>query len=140
VAIIAELCSLNRLWRIPVYALPLLLAHSGTGIMVLAACLPILVISQRRWGLLLQGVLLLLVLATFSEYLHLDHLLGRVNEFGQSGTSGFGRFVGGFYLFDQFLWDDPWRTLFGTGAGTLKLFAGRSQYDFADMPLFKMIF
>ena len=57
----------------------------------------------------------------------------------QWGADAFARFIGGFYLFDQFLWDDPWRTLFGFGAGSFSEYASRAHYSVAEMPLFKMV-
>jgi hypothetical protein len=69
-----------------------------------------------------------------------DRVLSRVGEFGSTHSSGFARFVGGFFLFDQFLWSDPWRTLFGYGAGAFSNYASHARYPVAEMALFKMVF
>jgi hypothetical protein len=140
VAIVAELCTLCRVGRLAVFGLALLVSYSGTGILVLAICLPLCVVTQRRWGLLLAGLFALLVMIPLQQYLHPDRLLSRVAEFGSIQSSGYSRFVGGFYLFDQFLWHDPWRTLFGYGAGSFTSYATRVHYAAAEMALFKIVF
>ena len=140
VAIVAELCTLGRAGRLAVFGIALLVSYSGTGIMVLAVCLPLYGVARRRWGLLLLGLLALVVMIAMVEFLHMDRLLWRVAEFGSVRSSGFARFVGGFYLFDQFLWGDPWRMLFGYGAGAFLDYAAHSHYPVAEMALTKVVF
>jgi uncharacterized membrane protein (DUF485 family) len=140
VAIVAELSTLGRVSRLAVFGIALLVSYSGTGMLVLAICLPIYAVTRRRWGLLLFGIIALIVMIPLLEYLHLDRFLSRLGEFGSTQSSGFARFVGGFYLFDQFLWSDPWRTLFGYGAGAFSDYASQSHYPVAEMALFKVVF
>src|SRR5271155_786640 len=138
VAIIAELGTLGRVSRLAIFGFALLVSYSGTGIMVLAICLPLAIVAQRRWGVFAVGLCALVVLIPLQEYLHADRLISRVSEFGTIRSSGYSRFVGGFYLFDRFLWHDPWRTLFGYGAGS---FTGYASHDAAgEMALFKIVF
>ena len=139
VAIVAELCTSMRLTRVALFALGMLVTYSGTGIMILALCVPLLLARKRRWDLLLAGVLCVAALFALREYFYLDQFLSRAGEFSSPQSSGFARFVGGFYLFDQFLWDHPLRALFGYGAGTFKIFMERSAYPVVEMPLFKMV-
>jgi hypothetical protein len=138
VAIIAELGTLGRVSRLVVFGLALLVSYSGTGIIVLAICLPLAIVAQRRWGVLAVGLCALVVLIPLQEYLHADRLISRVSEFGTIRSSAYSRFVGGFYLFDRFLWHDPWRTLFGYGAGSFTSYAARD--DAGEMALFKIVF
>ncbi len=140
VAIVAELCTLGRVTRLAIFGLALLVSYSGTGIIVLAICLPLCVVMRRRWGLLLAGLIALIVMIPLHEYLHADRLISRVAEFGSIQSSGYSRFVGGFYLFDQFLWQQPWRALFGYGAGSFTNYATRVHYGAAEMALFKIVF
>jgi hypothetical protein len=141
VAIVAELCTLGRATRLAIFGLALFFSYSGTGIIVLAICLPLCLVSQRRWGLLLVGVIGLIAIIALHEFLHVGRLLSRIDEFTSIRSSGYGRFVGGFYLFDQFLWHDPWRTLFGYGAGSFASHATASHYGTAsEMALFKIVF
>jgi hypothetical protein len=139
VAMVAELCTLGRVSRLAIFGLALLVSYSGTGIIVLAICLPLCLVSQRRWGLLLLALIGLIAIIVLHEFFHVGRLLARVDEFTSIRSSGYGRFVGGFYLFDRFLWPDPWRTLFGYGAGS---FIGHAAHDgiAGEMALFKMVF
>ncbi len=139
VAIIAELCTLGRLTRLAVFGLALIASYSGTGIMVLAISLPLCLVAQRRWGLLLVGLLGVVAVVSVHEYFHTGRLLARLAEFSSTHSSGYSRFVGGFYLFDQFLWHDPWRALFGYGAGAFTSYASRAHYGADEMALFKMV-
>jgi hypothetical protein len=100
----------------------------------------VFVISRKRIDLLVAGVCGLIVLYLFQDYLMLDRMLARVEEFGSPESSGFSRFIGGFYVLDEFLWKDPWSTLFGAGAGSFQDFAIRSDYAAAEMPLFKTLY
>lgn len=143
VAIVTELVTRNRWWQLLLYAAALLVSYSGTGFMVLALCIPVVVVAQRRWGLIAAAILVATAMAVlaqqFGEYLYLDKLMARTGEFSSTGSSGFARFVGGFYLFEQFLWDYPLRTLFGVGAGMFKEYAPLAHFPVAEMPLFKMV-
>ncbi len=140
VAVVAELCTRARASRLALFGIALLVSYSGTGIMVLAVCLPLCMVRRRRWGLLFLGILALLALIPLQEYVHADRLISRVAEFNSNQSSGYSRFVGGFYLFDQFLWHDPWRTLFGYGAGAFTNYAWQAHYGTAEMALFKVVF
>jgi hypothetical protein len=140
VAIVAELCTLGRVSRLALFGLALVVSYSGTGIMVLAICLPLCIVARHRWGLLLLGLLALAVLIPLQVYLHADRLVSRIAEFSSIQSSGYSRFVGGFHLFDQFLWHDPWRALFGYGAGSFTNYTLRVHYAAAEMALFKIVF
>lgn len=147
IGIVTELATRNRWWLLLLFAAAMLVSYSGTGFMVLALCVPVIVITQRRWGLIATAVIAAIVVAalaqnfgkSLAEALYLDTFTSRVGEFGSTGSSGFARFVGGFYLFEQFLWDQPWRALFGVGAGMFKEYAPLAHYPVAEMPLFKMV-
>ncbi len=140
VAIVAELCTLARVTRLAVFGAALVVSYSGTGMLVLAICLPAYIVTRRRWGLLLLGASVLVVMVPLLEHFHAVRLLSRIGELGSAHSSGFARFVGGFVLFDQFLWSDPWRTLFGYGAGAFSTYASHTHYAVAEMALFKIVF
>ncbi|MGC3981970.1 MAG: hypothetical protein QM808_11965 [Steroidobacteraceae bacterium] len=143
VAIIVELVTRNRWWLWSLYGIAMLVSYSGTGFMVLGLCVPVVLLTQQRWGLLVAmvvgGLLFGVIVENFGQYLYLDTFMARTGEFNSTGSSGFARFVGGFYLFDQFLWDQPLRALIGTGAGTFKEYAPLAHFPVAEMPLFKMV-
>jgi hypothetical protein len=141
VAIIVELCTFGRLSRIAVYGLALIVSYSGTGLIVLAVCLPLCLVAQRRWGLLVLGLLVLAVIIPLQLHFHANRLLSRIGEFDSNQSSAYMRFVGGFRLFDKFLWEDLWRTLFGYGAGSFVSYSSRVHYyAAAEMALFKIVF
>jgi hypothetical protein len=139
VAIVAELCTRGRMTRLAIFGLALIASYSGTGIAVLAVCLPLCMVAQRRWGLLLTGLVALVAIVLVHEYVHEIRILSRVAEFSSTHSSGYTRFVAGFYLFDQFLWHDPWRALFGYGAGSFTNYASRGQTGGDEMALFKIL-
>jgi hypothetical protein len=146
VAIVAELSqqggpwTLPRLARLGGFAAALLLSYSGTGLLVLAVGLPVLIIVQRRWMLMLLGLLLLGLAVTFQEQLRLDIYLERAGEFTSVRSSGFERFVSPFLMFEEFLWRDPWRSLFGIGAGSYPWHERIAFYPAAEMAYSKIIF
>jgi hypothetical protein len=140
VAIVAEAVTSKRLARLGLFAAGILVAHAGTGILILAICMPMVVIAHRRWDLLLLGVVGLALLFTFGELLNLQMITNRTNEFSDPNSSGFARFVGGFYMFDKMLWPDLPRALFGYGAGSFMDYVHQFDTEVADMPMTKMIF
>ena len=140
VAVVVELCTQGRLSRLATFGLALLVSSAGTGLLILAVCVPLFVVQRRRWDLLLLGAAGLAIVSVFRDSFLVHHLFARSGEFSAIGSSGFARFVGGFYLFDQFLWDDPWRTLFGFGVGSFRDYASRAHYPVAEMALFKVVF
>jgi hypothetical protein len=139
VAIVTELCTMGRMSRLVIFGLALIVSYSGTGIIVLAICVPLCLVAQRRWGLLLVGMIAAIAFIALQEFFHVGRLLSRIGEFSSIRSSGYSRFVGGFYLFDQFLWHDPWRALFGYGAGAFTNYADRAHYGVAEMALFKIV-
>lgn len=140
VAIVAESVTSRRLWPLGLYAVGILMAHAGTGILILVLCMPFVVIIHRRWDLLALGLLGIAVIVVFGEALNLNFLTNRANEFDDPNSSGFARFVGGFYMFEQMLWPNVDRALFGYGAGAFMDYVHLFDIEVADMPMTKMIF
>jgi hypothetical protein len=140
VAIVAEAVDSRRIFRMALYGIGIVTAHAGTGLLILMVCLPIAVLVYRRWDLLLLGCVGLAALIGAADVLNLEMITSRVNEFSDPKSSGFARFVGGFYLFDQMLWPEPSRALFGYGAGAFMEHTHLFQREVADMPLTKMVF
>lgn len=140
VAIVAESVTTRRLWPLGLYTVGILMAHAGTGILILLICMPFVVIIHRRWDLLVLGALGIAVIFAFGELLNLNFITSRAGEFDDPNSSGFARFVGGFYMFDQMLWPDLTRALFGYGAGSFMDYVHLFNIEVADMPMTKMIF
>ncbi len=140
VALVAELVTSNRLWRLVSFAVAMFVAYSGTGLMILAVCMPIVIISKRRWTLLLAAGPALIVLILFSDSLNLDVFINRAGEFSSTKSSAFGRFIGGFYAFDDWLWPDWRRAFFGYGAGSYADASANFVLTASEMPLNKIVF
>lgn len=140
VAIIGEALTSKRLWRLGLYGAGILVAHAGTGMLILLVCMPFVVITRRRWDLVLLGAVGVAVLLAFGDVLNLEKITNRASEFSDPNSSGFARFVGGFYMFEQMLWPNVARALFGYGAGSFMEYTHLFTNEVADMPMTKMIF
>jgi len=144
IGVVIELITRRRKWVMATMGVAMLLSYSGTGIALLGACLLYLGFSQRRWVLLATLGAAVVAVFAFAGLVgnvpYVSVFIARASEFSSQGSSGFARFVGGFYLFDQFLWSDPVRALTGYGAGSFQLFSGRANYPVTGMALFKMVF
>lgn len=136
--LIAELYGRSRYLRLAVYVVALLVAYSGTGLLILAVSLPVYVVMYRRWDLLSRGLVLLGLVLLLSEPLNLNLLTGRFDEFGNVGSSGFARFVGWLDLFADRLWPSTSAALFGHGAGSFESLA--YGYAAAQMAHTKILF
>lgn len=136
--LIVELAGKSRALRLALYAGAMIVSYSGTGLIVLAASLPLLAVLYRRWNLLLPGLVFVGIAALFAGPLHLDVLLNRASEFDSRGSSGFARFVGWRDLFDEQLWNSTSAALFGHGAGSF--FEAAARYSAAEMSYSKIIF
>ena len=140
VAILVELLTFNRIWIALVCGLAIIVSQSGTGLVLLGVGLPLLMIVRRRWDLLAGGLILLLLLALAGPLLHLDNLVGRIGEFGSTKSSGYERFLGGFFVFADTAGKEPLNMLFGYGAGNFRSVVQRAGYPASEMALFKMVF
>lgn len=144
IGIVVELIHQRRPWVPALLLVAMLLSYSGTGLALLCACLLVLAVWQRRWWLLGGMGLLAVVVVVFAGVVgdvpYVSVFLSRANEFSAERSSGFARFIGGFYMFDQFLWSDPLRAFAGHGAGSFQRYSLRAQYPATGMAIFKMVF
>lgn len=139
IAMLVELLGPARLWRVAVCTVAIMASHSGTGLIVLAVCLPILIVARRRWNLVIIGAITLLLLILAAPYLHLEHLIARIGEFGSERSSAYERFVGGFRIFEASVAADPVKLLFGYGAGSYRDLVHGLNHPAAEMALFKIV-
>ncbi len=144
ICIIIELLNNKRWWFVALALVSMLLSYSGTGIVLLVASLTALAISRGKFvPLMLAGAGAFAVVAIANSIGNIPYIsvfMSRATELTSSGSSGFARFVGGYYLFDQFLWPDLMRTLVGFGAGTFRYYASLATYPVSEMAIFKVIF
>lgn len=140
IAVLAELLSSNRLPRLMLYLTGMVVSYSGTGIIILAVTMPLLIIAKKRWDLMLMALAALILAGVLFETLNLEIFLERATEFDNPTSSGFMRFVGAYYMFDQFLWVDQMRALLGYGAGVFKDFEVRTDLPVHESALTKIVF
>lgn len=139
IAALVEMMGSKRLWRIGLFIVAIVASQSGTGLVLLAIGIPVLIVAHRRWSLIAVVAVLATVLLVLSPWLHLDRLIARVGEFGSEQSSAYARFIGGFYIFDASVGADPLRALFGFGAGTYRDIANTFNRPAAEMTLFKIV-
>lgn len=117
-AFILELSGRQRASRLGLLAGGLLVAYSGTGLLLIALFLPYLMLRRGNLYLLLFAIAGVIILAFSATALNLDTFLGRVGEFNSPESSGFARFVSPFYLFRDFM-ETPSAFLLGLGPGSI---------------------
>lgn len=144
VAMVVEMLTRMRWAVLATLIAAIIVSYSGTGLVLVAVAVPLILMSKGRWDVLIVGaaaVILVLVAASFADVVFVRVFFARAGEFSATGSSGFARFVGGFYLFEQFLWPDPLRTLFGFGAGTVDDFKALANVPVSGTSIFfKMVF
>lgn len=118
-AFILELMGRQRASRLALLAGGLLVAYSGTGLLLIALFLPYLMLRRGNLYLLLFGLGALIILGFSATALNLDIFLGRVGEFNSPESSGFARFVSPFYLFRDFM-GTAGAFLLGLGPGSIE--------------------
>lgn len=115
-------------------------SYSGTGLIVAGVGLVGLVVIQRRWDILLVGAVLAVGLVLLNGVVPLGPLVGRAGEFESTRSSGSARFVAWIDMFELQWWPDPWRVLFGAGAGSFPTLAAVARQPTAEMSFSKMLF
>lgn len=142
--ILIELLTRKRWWFIALAAWAMLLSYSGTGVVLLIGSVLALLASRGKWTWLLALALGAMAFIALSEVMrnipYLNHLVGRTAEFGSTGSSGFARFVGGYYMFEQLLWPDLLHSLVGFGAGSFRGYSALANFPASEMAIFKVIF
>ena len=132
IALVSELIAVQtKTWRAVLFIAAILASYSGTGLMILAAALPVVVIRSGRWDLVARGLLLLIPLGLLAGPLHLDSTLARVNEFSGPGSSGYARFISWTEMFGPARWPDAATVFFGHGAGQTK---GAGEMVYSKIP------
>src|SRR5207237_180704 len=108
----------------------------GSGFTMLALAGGIYILAKRQFALVL-----VIIVGAVGAYVifdnlhilhetHLDTLINRLTEVSSkaAGSSGFARFIGPFYLLDQFVWPHFGTAFFGLGAGSISSMVARATY------------
>jgi hypothetical protein len=139
-ALIVEIVYFRRALQMVLFAAALVVAYSGSGVLVLLVALPVVMIAKRRFDILLYAAAALVTGYLLFDTLDLNLFVSRAHEFTDTNSSGFARFLGGFYLFDQYLWPDTMHALFGMGAGATDRFADQAHFAAAAVAWVKAVF
>jgi len=139
-AIIVEFAFFAPSWRLGVLGLAMLLAYSGTGLILFAVFVPALLIHRGHGRLVLLSIAGAFAVIVFSDALHLTALMERANEFSSDRSSAFARFLSPFYLFNDFIFPKVQTTLFGMGPGAIEPFFNALEYEVHDPTWGKLFF
>jgi hypothetical protein len=126
--LLVEFLEFGRGRYLSIIALGLLLAYSGTGLMLLLFFLPLAGVRHGRAGLSALFVVLFALALVATGIIDLSHFTSRVGEFEDTQTSGFSRFVAPFWLAAEQFQTGSWGgLLIGSGPGTGKIFSSAGE-------------
>ncbi|MGE5537065.1 MAG: hypothetical protein ACM30I_00490 [Gemmatimonas sp.] len=118
-AILIEAFGRRRPLRLALYAIALLLSYSGTGLLLVGAFLPFILLKRGNASMVVAAGAVLLVVAMFSGAFDLSAITSRVSEFESTESSAFARFISPFLLMRDFVITSPMSLLFGMGSGAI---------------------
>jgi hypothetical protein len=121
-ALIIELAYFGRISRTICLICALVVALSGTGLIIVFVLGPLVLLWRRESTLFIGLTIFAFLLLGLSEALHLDTLVARSEELSSTDSSGFARFVSIFYLLDLFTFNDALATIVGRGPGSVTEF------------------
>lgn len=133
-ALLCEWSLSQRKWAMALFATGLVLSYSGSGLAALAFAM--LFPLGRRSLLRLAAVALLASLLFFalSDLLNLSYTMNRLQEFGNSRSSGYARFIEPGVALLEYSDTDLWTALLGHGPGSLPRMAHAFESTFAKVP------
>lgn len=118
-ALAIEIVMFRRLKHIVLFTAALFATFAGTGILLLAVSLPVLIGRMSVRNMLLIVIALLIVAGIAAEAGWLDTVGGRMGELQKTGTSGNHRFIEPFSRMIDFL-SKPGSIYSGIGAGQIE--------------------
>jgi hypothetical protein len=139
-ALVAEMAFFRPSWRLAVLGLGLLLSYSGTGLVICAVFVPLLLVHRGYGRLVLVSLASAFALLVFADLLYLTSMFERLNEFGSEQSSAFARFLSPFYLFNDFVFPQAQTTLFGLGPGSIEPYFRSEDYAVHDPTWGKVFF
>jgi hypothetical protein len=139
-AIIAEMAFFRPSWRLAIQGLALLLSYSGTGLVVCALFVPMLLVRRGHGRLVVLGLGGAFILFLFANLIHVTSLLERLSEFDSEQSSAFARFLSPFYLFRDVVFPHVQSTLFGLGPGSIDPYFNAMDYAVHDPTWGKLFF
>lgn len=118
-ALVLELCLFRRVPLIGVYAIALIVSFSGTGLLLVALCLPVIVFYLRPKLIALALVATPIAVGTAFGIGLVDNAIHRSDEFSHEGASGNQRFLGQVEAVTRSLGKQPMDAFVGIGAGQM---------------------
>lgn len=140
VALIVEVAWFRRPAVLAALAAGLLLAFSGTGVVLLAVFLPVLLIGSGRGRWLVAGLVLLLpALWALADTFPVDYFLARLGEFASPQASGSMRFFGPYWAVADVVAGRPDLLLTGVGPGGMADAVWHFDYAVQDSSWLKLV-
>jgi hypothetical protein len=119
IAIIIELWFFKNLKRLLVYIVAVAVTFSGTGLVILFMVVPMLLLSQKKYGTILCLAALFLSAPLWAPYVGLGMQIERASEITNTQTSGYARFISMFPFINLYILNEPSTFFFGRGAGSI---------------------
>lgn len=119
IGLIVEILYFKDFKRIVLQLAAIALTFSGTGLIILLALLPVYLVQQRKFVLLLAGFAVVMTAPIWAPPIGLGKTVGRIAEFSSKHSSGYARFVSIFPTLDRFVFSEPDKIMFGNGAGSI---------------------
>jgi len=139
-AIVVEMAFFRPSWRLAILALGLLLSYSGTGLILCAVFVPLLLVHRGYGRMVMTLIGGAVVLPLFADLIHLTSTFERLNEFDSEQSSAFARFLSPFYLFSDVVFPHVQTTLFGLGPGSIEPYFRGMDYLVHDPTWGKVFF
>jgi hypothetical protein len=119
VGLIVELVAGMRLWRVALICAGLFVSYSGTGLVMLAFVIPILIVSRGHLAIILYIAAIAMVGILLRDFLPFEGFETRLGEFSDPNSSGYARFLSPLMLLDDYVFNDLRDTLIGRGPGSI---------------------
>ena len=118
-AIIIELLYFNNLKRLAVYILTIAVTFSGTGIIMLFAVVPFLILKKKKFFLFFALTILFVSAPIWAPYVGLEKQIERATEITDERTSGYARFISMVPFIRDNILPETDTFLFGRGSGSI---------------------
>jgi hypothetical protein len=137
-AMIIELTSTRRWWRMATFGLALLLTYSGTGVLALIVGLLFPISRKSILRLVVLGAFAFLLLVMLGDALNLSVTANRVTEVESDRSSAYIRYIAPMRVVLGSINTNPWAALLGHGPGSIQ--RTTQGFEFFDPTWAKLLF
>jgi len=139
-ALLIELRHFGRPLVLGSLGLGLILSFAGTGMLLLAVFVPLILLLEGRLGLLIvMGAAAGLVVLLFSDVFPVSYFLGRIDELTNSQASASMRLLGPYWAVVDVFAGRPDRLVFGLGPGMIGDAVWNFDYSVQDSSWLKLL-